>query len=202
MELGNWPIKVQLGSTNSKGLPVLFQGSHQGLFLNKNCYYLLTTHRHHGPLHPSIHPSIHLLCSLLSGVSPSNHRQRHAIGQHLPSPSDIHMPHPEPSYASARGPPRRRSSHLAPQANQSPCLSISPWKLPPRQVKSLPTVPGGGEAVERPPKSSHHPCAPRSPHSAAHSTQPNNPPREGLGRWDAHGGCQTTIENQSWLTPN
>jgi len=34
MELGNWPIEVQLGSTNSKGLPVLFQGSHQGLFLN------------------------------------------------------------------------------------------------------------------------------------------------------------------------
>jgi len=34
MELGNWPIKVQLGSTNSKGLPVLFQGSHQGFLLN------------------------------------------------------------------------------------------------------------------------------------------------------------------------
>jgi len=31
MELGNWPIEVQLGSTNSKGLPVLFQGSRQGL---------------------------------------------------------------------------------------------------------------------------------------------------------------------------
>jgi len=31
MELGNWSIKNQLGSTNSKGLPVLFQGSHQGL---------------------------------------------------------------------------------------------------------------------------------------------------------------------------
>jgi len=34
MELGNWPIKVQLGSTNSKGLPVLFQGSQQGFLLN------------------------------------------------------------------------------------------------------------------------------------------------------------------------
>jgi len=34
MELGNWSIKNQLGSTNSKGLPVLFQGSHQGLLLN------------------------------------------------------------------------------------------------------------------------------------------------------------------------
>jgi len=31
MELGNWPIKKQLGTTNSKGLPVLLQGSHQGL---------------------------------------------------------------------------------------------------------------------------------------------------------------------------
>jgi len=39
MELGNWPIKVQLGSTNSKGLPVLFQGSHQGLFLNNQLHY-------------------------------------------------------------------------------------------------------------------------------------------------------------------
>jgi len=36
MQLRNWPIKVQLGSTNSKGLPVLFQGSHQGLFLNND----------------------------------------------------------------------------------------------------------------------------------------------------------------------
>jgi len=36
MELGKWPIKVQLGSTNSKGLPVLFQGSHQDLFLNNH----------------------------------------------------------------------------------------------------------------------------------------------------------------------
>jgi len=31
MELGNWPIKVQLGSTNNKGLSVVFQGLHQGL---------------------------------------------------------------------------------------------------------------------------------------------------------------------------
>jgi len=36
VELGNWPLKVQLGSTNSKGLPVLFQGSHQGSFLNNH----------------------------------------------------------------------------------------------------------------------------------------------------------------------
>jgi len=36
MELGNWPILVQLGSTNSKGLPVLFQGSHQVFFLNNH----------------------------------------------------------------------------------------------------------------------------------------------------------------------
>mgnify|MGYP007080210431 CR=1 FL=1 len=34
VELGNWPIEVQLGSTNSKGLPVLFQGSHPGLLPN------------------------------------------------------------------------------------------------------------------------------------------------------------------------
>jgi len=34
VELGNWPIKVQLGSTNSKDLPALFQGSRQGFLLN------------------------------------------------------------------------------------------------------------------------------------------------------------------------
>jgi len=41
MELGNWPIEVQLGSTNSKGLPMLFQGSHQGLLLNNQLHYSL-----------------------------------------------------------------------------------------------------------------------------------------------------------------
>jgi len=39
MELGNWPIKDQLGSTNSKGLPVLFQGSHQVFFPNNIIIY-------------------------------------------------------------------------------------------------------------------------------------------------------------------
>jgi len=39
MELGNWSIKNQLGSTNSKGLPVLFQGSHQGCLLNNHYVY-------------------------------------------------------------------------------------------------------------------------------------------------------------------
>jgi len=71
-ELGNWPINVQLGSTNSKGLPVLFQGAHQDLFLN-NCRYLpmmpwlQSPHSHelghvkgtsiNQSIHPSIHPS-------------------------------------------------------------------------------------------------------------------------------------------------
>jgi len=52
MELGNWPIKVQLGSTNSKGLPVLFQGSHQGLFLNNNHYLLSNSRIQVSPFHP------------------------------------------------------------------------------------------------------------------------------------------------------
>jgi len=34
MKLDNWPIEVQLGSTNSKGLPVLFQGPHQSFLPN------------------------------------------------------------------------------------------------------------------------------------------------------------------------
>jgi len=53
MELGNWPMKVQLGSTNSKGLPVLLQGSHQGFFLNSN-HYLLSTPSTAGSIHPVI----------------------------------------------------------------------------------------------------------------------------------------------------
>jgi len=40
-ELCNWSIEVQLGLTNSKGLPVLFQGSHQGSPFNS-----ITTVRH------------------------------------------------------------------------------------------------------------------------------------------------------------
>jgi len=36
MELGNWPLMVQLGSTNSNGLPVLFQGSLQGRLLEQS----------------------------------------------------------------------------------------------------------------------------------------------------------------------
>jgi len=50
MELGNWPIKGQLGSTNNKGLPVLFQDSHQGLFLNNP--YLLSNAVNEMPQRP------------------------------------------------------------------------------------------------------------------------------------------------------
>jgi len=53
MELGNWPIKVQLGSTNSKGLPVLFQGSHQGFLLNNQLIHYggSNGHTHCRPIH-------------------------------------------------------------------------------------------------------------------------------------------------------
>ena len=46
MELGNWSTKNQLGSTNSKGLPVLFQGSHQGLHLNNQSIHCDRSHGH------------------------------------------------------------------------------------------------------------------------------------------------------------
>ena len=60
MELGNWSIKNQLGSTNSKGLPVLFQGSHQGSFLNKQLSsLLLLPTRPAQRLAPSNQPIIH-----------------------------------------------------------------------------------------------------------------------------------------------
>ena len=63
MEPVNWPIEVQLGSTNSKDLPVLFQGSHQGSFLNEHCLLWLLLPE--GPeLWLSIQPS--LMCSRLS----------------------------------------------------------------------------------------------------------------------------------------
>jgi len=65
-ELGNWPIKVQLGSTNSKGLPVLFHGSHQGLFRNSHC---LRSARFHGgqvQCGSSSNPIHHCHCDLLS----------------------------------------------------------------------------------------------------------------------------------------
>jgi len=46
VELGNGSIKNQLGSTNSKGSPVLFQGSHHGFFLTDQLIHYDGSHRH------------------------------------------------------------------------------------------------------------------------------------------------------------
>jgi len=91
VELGNWPIKVQLGSTNSKGLPVLFQGSHQDFLLNN---HYTTRYRRPRPMPSSIslsslhvalllyHPSnqsiLHHRCSMLG-------RPPMALRLHLPT---------------------------------------------------------------------------------------------------------------------
>jgi len=55
MELDNWPIKVQLGSTNSKGVPVLFQGSHQGFLLNNQLIHYDGSNGH-AHCHPYMSP--------------------------------------------------------------------------------------------------------------------------------------------------
>ena len=79
MELGNWPIKVQLGSTNSKGLPVLFQGSTRVYALNNQSIHYDGCRGHaHGPFCTSTqsspcpvrcHPSI-IKPSCLQSVEP------------------------------------------------------------------------------------------------------------------------------------
>jgi len=67
VELGNSPIKVQLGSTNGKGLPVLFQGSHQGLLLNNQLINYDGSHGHaHGRLlHSNTSNPLHSKSTLL-----------------------------------------------------------------------------------------------------------------------------------------
>jgi len=71
MELGNWPIMVQLGSTNSKGLPVLFQGSHQGFFLNNQSIHYdgSNGHAHCHPLHVHKPNKKHLSIHTMPGNS-------------------------------------------------------------------------------------------------------------------------------------
>jgi len=104
--------------------------------------------------------------------------------------SDIHMP-TEPSNAAAREITKKNVQSPCPTSESDTIPDISTWKLPLCQVKLFVEARrhhGGSRAMERPPEPLR-PCVPRSPHSATHSTQPNNPLREGLGRWDAHGGC-------------
>jgi len=139
MELGNWPIKVQLGSTNSKGLPVLFQGSHQGSFLNK-CHYPLsavptaTSILSNADSHPIRSTIPHQLscCVLSPPPRPSIQHNAMPINQsirpnlapkcHL---SSLRTPSIVASQAPRRALPRPRL-HLAPQAMQtrSACTSV------------------------------------------------------------------------------
>jgi len=83
MELGNWPIKVQLGSTNSKGLPVLFQGSHQGLLLNNQLHYSLSQREPRAcPWFLALDPIRLSLSADASGLAPSTR-----VHQEVNSPS-------------------------------------------------------------------------------------------------------------------
>jgi len=59
VKLGNWPIEVQLGSTNSKGLPVRFQGSYQGCLLNNQLIYGGSHGHAHGPFLIIVNPPPH-----------------------------------------------------------------------------------------------------------------------------------------------
>jgi len=153
------------------------------------------------PLH-SIHPSICVAsCRVCLQPIVDAMRSVHVFQRH----SDIHMP-TEPSNAAARGITKERVHSPCPTSVSGTIPDISTWKLPPCQVKLFVEARrhhGGSRAVERPPEALR-PCAPRSPRSAAHSTQPNNPPR---GAWPL--GCPSRTpprnkpcENRSWVTPN
>ena len=104
VELGNWLIKVQLGSTNSKGLPVLFQGSHQVFFSNK--HQLLCRH-------PVAHPNVLQVVVSRCGSSPMESSPiNESMEAILPSPSCYHQPPIQANHnarPSHRSVPRRTS---------------------------------------------------------------------------------------------
>jgi len=130
MELGNWSIKNQLGSTNSKGLPVLFQGSHQGLHLNNQLIHYDRSHGHaHGPIllvnTPSPKARLHLPSSSKATSTPPVVLTMSQLSCRLidPSPSAIpaepiiHLPPTQIASRVHRNP--QHSPLLAPQANQA-----------------------------------------------------------------------------------
>ena len=97
MELGNWSIKNQLGSTNSKGLPVLFQGSHQGFLLNNHYVYPSAVSRR---LSVVVYHGIH------EDAKPGNNHHQpvsiHEAAFRAPSP---HLPSTPPTCTAHRSSP-------------------------------------------------------------------------------------------------
>jgi len=101
MELGNWPVKVQLGSTNSKGLPVLFQGSHQGFLLNNQLNLCTAAGAKGMPMapvwshsvllfqpHPSSHPILPILPQRVVVLSPSQCASKFSIRLRIQKPPE------------------------------------------------------------------------------------------------------------------
>jgi len=147
MELSNWSIKDQLGSTNSKGLPVLFQGSHQGLFLNNDHYAALyspiqakPSRSKPNPIHGG-NPSIsRLLCPILDASCASDQpcccsSKRRAKLHRKPRRLQAHtrVPVPRPSASLPRDVP----SSCPQQNKQEACTSV---EAAPVQRQHAPTM--------------------------------------------------------------
>jgi len=119
MELGNWSIKNQLGSTNSKGLPVLFQGSHQGFLLNN---HYLPMRRQRGLL------LIAVFHDIQDGTKSGGTRSL-ALSLHRPVPT----------HGTAFWAPTIRHHHIPPILQP---FSAAPWSaLTPNQAPKTPVAP-------------------------------------------------------------
>mgnify|MGYP000381765951 CR=1 FL=1 len=142
MELGNWPIKVQSGSTNSKGLRVLFQGSHQGLFPNTHC---LRSARIHGlstvtmgPLHHSIHhpsasqlschcdPCVNSSCSRPMSSRSKPCQSHRGTPEEMPAFQSIALPHIESSMLE-HSCEKLPCQDAVPNSTQQPCRKTCTW---------------------------------------------------------------------------
>jgi len=136
-------------------------------------------------IHPSIHPSICFascrVCLSNQSSTPCNRSMSSSAIQTSTCLPSLRTPLTE-------GSPRRKSSTL-PHKRSGTKPDIRTWKLPPCQVKWFVEAPPWRRKSYGASSRSSRPCVPRSPHSAAHSTQPNNPPR---GAWPL--GCP-------WWTP-
>jgi len=119
VELGNWPIKVQLGSTNSKGLPVLHQGSHQGFLLNNQLIHYDGSNGH-----AHCHP---FTCLQVSQIQIQIQIQRDAKPR-------LH-PHPNNQPAASTIPPSMPATSLRATVIQPECPSSSTNMLPPSTAR-------------------------------------------------------------------
>jgi len=148
MELGNWPIKVQLGSTNSKGLPVLFQGSHQGSFLNDHCLLTADSRPRHASLHHGRRRLRHVVVVIQS--NPIDPRTKPNQKRTKPNRTTTKA---LSAHECLQGHPARRSSQHIPQhIRQRPEHPVDAAPLSMRQTNRHPSTTGCcARGTERPP---------------------------------------------------